>query len=158
MVWHYTGNQGQAERTFRDVLAIDPAYSQARKGLVRALLAGKRYGEVLGLIDGWQHGSADPPDRFYIAARGIALAGSGRAAEARRIADDLLADTKIDGEVDAASVLVALGDATPALALLEQAVQRRSARTLFLRHDPRFDALRGDARFTRLLDGMDFKR
>jgi hypothetical protein len=55
-------------------------------------------------------------------------------------------------------VLVALGDATPALALLEQAVAQRSARTLFLRHDPRFDALRGDARFARLLDGMDFKR
>jgi adenylate cyclase len=159
MVWHYTGNQRQAERTFRDVLAIDPGYSPARKGLARALLASKdRYGEVLGLIDGWQHGSADPPDRFYLAARGIALAGLGRTTEARRLADDLLADTKIDGEVDAASVLVALGDATPALALLEQAVQQRSARTLFLRHDPRFDALRGDARFTRLLDGMDFKR
>lgn len=161
MVWHYLGNQKQAERTFRDVLAIDPGYSPARKGLVRALLAGgskERYGEVLGLLDGWQHGSGDPPDRFYVAARGVALAGVGQTAEARRIADDLLADTKTDGEVDAASVLVALGDATPALALLEQAVQQRSARTLFLRHDPRFDALRSDARFARLLEGMDFKR
>jgi len=158
MVWYYTGNQRQAERTFRDVLAIDPGYSQARKGLVRALLASRRYGEVLGLIDGWQHGSTDPPDRFYVASRGLALAGAGRTADARHVADDLLAETKVEGDVDAASVLVALGDATPALALLEQAVAQRSARTLFLRHDPRFDALRGDARFARLLDGMDFKR
>jgi Tfp pilus assembly protein PilF len=158
MVWHYTGNQRQAERTFRDVLAIDAGYSQARKGLVRTLLAGKQYGQVLGLLDGWQHGSSDPPDRFYLATRGIALAGLGRASDARRVADDLLADAKADGDVDAASVLVAVGDATPAIGLLEQAVQQRSARTLFLRHDPRFDALRGDARFTRLLDGMDFKR
>jgi tRNA A-37 threonylcarbamoyl transferase component Bud32/tetratricopeptide (TPR) repeat protein len=158
MVWYYTGNQRQAERTFRDVLAVDPGYSPARKGLVRALLASKRFGEALGLMDGWQHGSADPPDRFFATARGIALAGSGRTDDARRISDDLLADTKTDADVDAAAVLVALGDATPALTLLEQAIQQRSARTLFLRHDPRFDPLRADARFTRLLDGMDFKR
>jgi hypothetical protein len=44
------------------------------------------------------------------------------------------------------------------MTLLQQAVQLRSARTLFLRHDARFDALRSDPGFMRLLDGMDFKR
>jgi tetratricopeptide (TPR) repeat protein len=158
MVWHYNGNQPQAEATFREVLAIDGGYSPARKGLVRTLLAGKQYAKVLGLLDGWAQGSSDPQDRFYQAARGVALAGGGQVQEARRIADQLLASPKTDGEVDAASVLVALGDTNPALALLEQAVAQRSARTLFLRHDARFDALRADAHFTRLLDGMDFKR
>jgi eukaryotic-like serine/threonine-protein kinase len=158
IVWHYTGNQRQAERTFVEVLALDGRYSQARKGLVRVLLASKQYPKVLGLLDGWAQGSTDPQDRFYVAARGVALAGSGQTAEARRIADDLLGSPKADGEVDAASVLVALGDATPALALLEQAVQQRQSRTLFLRYDARFDALRGNPGFARLLDGMDFKR
>ncbi len=158
MVWHYTGNQGQAEDTFRDVLAVDGGYSQARKGLVRALLAAKQYAKVLGLLDGWAQGSTDPPDRFFLSARGVALAGAGQRDEARRIADDLLASPKADGEVDAASVLVAIGDTTQALTLLQQAVAHRSARTLFLRHDPRFDGLRSDARFARLLDSMDFKR
>jgi adenylate cyclase len=158
LVWHYTGNQRQAERTFLEALAIDGKYSPARKGLVRTLLAGKHYARVLGLLDGWAQGSADPQDRFFLAARGIALAGSGQLQEARRIGDQLLASPKADGEVDAAAVLVALGDVTPALALLEQAVQRRSARTLFLRRDARFDGLRADARFAQLLDSMDFKR
>ncbi len=158
MVWHYTGNQRQAERTFLEVLAIDGKYSQARKGLVRTLLAGKHYARVLGLLDGWAQGSTDPQDRFFLAARGIALAGSGQLQEARRIGDQLLASPKADGEVDVAAVLVALGDMTPALALLEQAVQHRSARTLFLRRDARFDGLRADARFAQLLDSIDFKR
>jgi len=44
------------------------------------------------------------------------------------------------------------------LTLLQQAVQQRSARMLFLRHDARFDALRSNPAFTQLLDSMDFKR
>ena len=110
-------------------------YSQARKGLVRVLLAGKQYAKVLGLLDGWAQGSTDPQDRFFLAARGIALAGTGQPQEARQIADELLSSSKADGEVDAASVLVAVGDGSQALTLLQQAVQLRSARTLFLRHD-----------------------
>jgi serine/threonine-protein kinase len=158
MVWHYTGNQRQAERTFLEVLAVDGKYSQARKGLVRTLLAGKQYAKVLGLLDGWAQGSMDPQDRFFQAARGVALAGSGQLREARQIADDLLASPKADSEVDAASVLVAIGDTGQALTVLQQAVAHRSARTLFLPHDPRFESLRSDARFGRILDDMDFKR
>jgi eukaryotic-like serine/threonine-protein kinase len=158
MIWHYSGNQRQAERTFTEVLGLDGRYSHARKGLIRALLASRQYAKVMGLLDGWQQGTTDPPDRFFESARGVALAGLGQADEARRVADALLAAPKADGEVDAASVLVAVGDGTGALALLEHAVQQRSARTLFLRHDARFEALRLDPRFTRLLDGMDFKR
>jgi hypothetical protein len=125
---------------------------------VRVLLAGKQYAMVLGTLDGWTQGSTDPQDRFFLAARGIALAGTGQVREARDIADQLLSSPKTDGEVDAASVLVALGDSSQALTLLQQAVQQRSARTLFLRHDARFDALRANPGFTQLLDGMDFKR
>src|SRR4029453_7373240 len=110
----------QAERTFVEVLALDGRYSQARKGLVRVLLASKQYPKGLGLLDGWAQGSTDPQDRFYVAARGQALAGSGQTTDARKIADELLASPKADGEVDAAAVLGALGGVTPALGLLEQ--------------------------------------
>jgi len=158
MIWHYAGNQSQARRVFREVLEVDRGLSQARKGLVRTMLAQKEYKETLGLLEGWSHGTSDPPDRFYVSARGIALAGAGRGDEARRAADELLADPKGDGEVDAAAVLVALGDSAQAITLLEAAVHQRSSRTLFLRHDARFDALRGDQRFAQLLDRMDFKR
>ena len=43
--------------------------------------------KVLGLLDGWAQGSTDPQDRFFVAARGVALAGSGQIHEARQIAD-----------------------------------------------------------------------
>ena len=158
MVWHYVGNQVQAELMFREALKLDRAYSPARKGLVRALLAKREYATVVGLLDGWEQGSSDPQDRFYVAARGIALAALGRADEAQRIAEVLVGTPKADGEVDAASVFVALGNVTGAITLLEHAIAQRSSRTLFLRHDARFDALRPDPRFSQLLDRMDFKR
>ncbi len=60
--------------------------------------------------------------------------------------------------MDAASVLVAIGETGQALTLLQQAVAQRSARTLFLLNDARFEGLQSDSRFTRLLDDMDFKR
>jgi Tfp pilus assembly protein PilF len=158
MVWHYAGNQVQAELMFREALKLDRAYSPARKGLVRALLAKREYATVVGLLDGWEQGSSDPQDRFYVAARGIALAALGRADEAQRIADILVGTPKADSEVDAASVFVALGNVKGAITLLEHAIAQRSSRTLFLRHDARFDALRPDPRFSQLLDRMDFKR
>jgi serine/threonine-protein kinase len=158
MVWHYMGNQARAEETFLEVLTIDGKYSQARKGLVRTLLAGKQYARVLGLLDGWAQGSMDPQDRFFVAARGIALAGAGELRAARQIADDLLASPKADSEVDAAAVLVAIGDTGQAITVLRQGVAHRSARTLFLARDPRFESLRADARFTGILDSMDFLR
>ena len=84
MVWYYTGNQRQAERTFLEVLAIDGRYSQARKGLVRVLLAGKQYPKVLGLLDGWAQGL----DRSAGSASSSRPAGSrwrdGAAQQARR--------------------------------------------------------------------------
>ena len=113
---------------------------------------------MLGLLDGWAQGSTDPQDRFSSRRAGSRWRVRGQLQQAREIADELLSGAKADGEVDAASVLVALGDGSQALTLLQQAVQLRSARTLFLRHDARFDPLRSNPGFVQLLDGMDFKR
>src|SRR4029078_13117759 len=108
----------------------------------RVRVAGRQSARVLGRLDGWAQGSTDPQDRFFLAARGIALAGTGQLQQAQQIADELLSGAHADGEVDAASVLVALGEGSQALTLLQQAVQQRSARTLFLRPDARCDPLR----------------
>ena len=159
MVWHYTGNQRQAERTFLDVLAIDgallagaqrPGAHAARRQAVReGAGAPRRLGAGLDRSAGSVLRAPRAASRWP---------ARGSCSEARQIADELLASPKADGEVDAASVLVALGDVTQALTLLEQAVQQRSSRTLFLRHDARFEGCGRTRASCSLLDSMDFKR
>ena len=53
-----------------------------------------------------------------------------------------------------ARVLVALGENDAALDELERAARERSLPVLSLAADPEFDSLRGDERFTALLDAI----
>ena len=74
-----------------------------------------------------------------------------------QIAERLVQEDSADGpSIDAASVFAALGDRDRALDILEQAVDQRAPRVLFLRMDPRFDPLRSQPRFDRLIDRMGF--
>ena len=158
MIWHYARSNDQAERVFREVLTADPAMSSARMGLVRVLLAVGRYDEALEHLAGLQqlvgNGRLTPAQQ---AAFGLAYAGIGRRDDARRIADELAIADSADGpSVDAASVFVALGDVDRALDMLEQAVDARAPKAQFLRLDPRFDALTGQPRFSKLLERLGF--
>jgi hypothetical protein len=53
-----------------------------------------------------------------------------------------------------AAVQVGLGRSDEAFGALERALEMRDGWILFVEHDPRFDALRTDARFARLVAGM----
>jgi hypothetical protein len=55
-----------------------------------------------------------------------------------------------------AFVHLALGDKEQALALLESALAERSPTMVWVQVDPRFDALRTEARFVNLLRQMGF--
>jgi hypothetical protein len=54
----------------------------------------------------------------------------------------------------AAHMQLALGEREKAFALLEMAFERHSPGMVWLKVDPRFDSVRGDARFQRLLRRM----
>ena len=86
-----------------------------------------------------------------------AYALAGLRADALRELD--AARTKPDSKVypyDVALVLSALGQQQDALAALEEAYAQRDATLVNLKHDPRFDAIRSDPRFGRLLALMRF--
>jgi hypothetical protein len=57
-----------------------------------------------------------------------------------------------------AFVHLALGDKESALALLEAALTERSPTLVWVQVDPRFDALRSDARFASVLRQMGFEQ
>jgi TolB-like protein/DNA-binding winged helix-turn-helix (wHTH) protein/tetratricopeptide (TPR) repeat protein len=59
--------------------------------------------------------------------------------------------------VNFATAYVSLGDKETALNWLERGLEERATEMLFLKTDPRFDPLRSDARFQRLLERMNFQ-
>jgi len=58
--------------------------------------------------------------------------------------------------VNFATVYVGLGDREKALNWLEKGLEERAIEMLFLKTDARFDPLRSEPRFQRLLERMNF--
>ena len=54
-------------------------------------------------------------------------------------------------------VHLALGDRDQAIEYLAKSLEEREPMTLFMKHDPEFDPLRGDPRFQKLLAKLDQK-
>ncbi len=96
-----------------------------------------------------------------IAELGRIHALAGRTVEARAALQELDALAARGTRVslgDLAALYLALGDRDRAYDRLAEAVRRRESSLLWLHVDPRFVALRGDARFRALLAGTPLAR
>jgi hypothetical protein len=89
------------------------------------------------------------PSTPSVVTRARILARGGRMKEARR----LLADVPQGSQ--RAAVLPALGDHDAAFTSLSHGLDRREAGVLFLKSDPNFDGLHGDARWAAVLRRMN---
>ena len=78
---------------------------------------------------------------------------AGRTDQASKLIGELqeLSRRRYVASFDLATAFVGSGDKQAALALLLAAVEERSPRLLFIKVDPRFDVLRGDARFQKVV-------
>ena len=92
---------------------------------------------------------------LYRAGLGYSLARAGRTDEARRILDEL-GDDPLAAAFDIALVHLALGQREDAVDWLERAYDSRDSQVIYINMDPRFDPLREDARFIRLLEKFDY--
>ena len=111
----------------------------------------KRYPEAVAELERARALSGDLP--YLLGALGHAYAMAGRGDDARRLLRTL------EGNPDAApslaaSIYTGLGDRTRALDRLEKAFDQRDPYLPFLRVNPVWDPLRGEARFQRLLDRL----
>lgn len=178
--WLYLGDalvaQGRAEEAvpaYRTALAADTLDEQVALEATFGVVNARRTGEALALIrrwrprrpssEVWDHLEgialleaggcrAAPPARPLTV---IALACAGRAAEARALADSLVAQSA-RGDVyvrpDFLSMdFAALGDRDAALHWLEQAIDARNPFPIFARVSALYDFVRDDPRFVALL-------
>jgi TolB-like protein/Tfp pilus assembly protein PilF len=91
--------------------------------------------------------------QLLVAAEGYTNARLGRRAEARKAIDELKAraSNAYTAPLLLARVDAALGEKDAAMALLQKVYDDRSESVVWLKVDPTFDSLRGDARFKALM-------
>jgi tetratricopeptide (TPR) repeat protein len=94
-----------------------------------------------------------------LGALGHAYALAGKSDEARKILDELLAlaQQKYVSSYDVALVYAGLGEKEQALEWLEKAYGEQNGWLSFLNVEPRFDALRPDAKFQELIQKVGLK-
>ena len=156
MLWHYARSDDQAERIYRGVLEADPSFMPARLGLIRTYLQTRRYDIALRELERNRSDARGELSTGQQALMALAYIGLGRHAEAAKIAESLVLQEGDLPSVDAASVFLALGQRDRALEIIERAVDLKSPKVLFLRLDPRFDALLNESRYRGLLQRMGF--
>lgn len=120
--------------------------------------AGK--GEYREAIREYEQASAlDRDNPGYLGALGHAYAAAGDTEQARRLLDRLLQepDGGFRSPVLVARIYLGLGDRDKVFEYLEKGFQRRDQFMLWLKVDPRMDPIRGDPRYSALLERMKLK-
>lgn len=149
--YYYARRHAEAAVAFGRALEMDPGAFVARVGLGLARFGQGRTMEALAEIERSAQDSGH--NRWVQASLAHVWAKSGQAARARQT----LARFEEEGGnryVPAfypAVVLAGLGDNDAALAFLEKSFAERSGWMVFLKVEPFFDSLRGDARFDELM-------
>jgi len=151
--YFYARRYDKAVAQHRETLGLAPDFGPAHLYLGAALERAGHFQEALAEIGRARSLVGD--SAYGLAALGFTAARAGDPGRARAALRELIALQEVGRAqaADVALVAVGLGEREDALAWLQKAFERRDALNN-LGVDPRFDALRGDARFSRLLRAL----
>jgi DNA-binding winged helix-turn-helix (wHTH) protein/TolB-like protein/Tfp pilus assembly protein PilF len=138
----------------QNALEIAPNDWLAHLNLGKIYVQQKKYGEAIAEFQRAQKFSGSNTET--IAVMGHTLAVSGKKGEAARVLDKLksMSKQRYVPPYNIAIVYVGLGEKEQALAWLEKAYEDRDVRLVFLKVEPKWDALRADERFMDLIRRM----
>ena len=148
---YYNRRYDPAVKQLSTVLEMRSDFPPAHLWLGRTYQELKKYSEALEEYRQVSDKLGDWP--VAVAARGYVNAVSGRTAEARNDLANLgkQSETRFVTAYGVALIHAGLGEKDLAFAWLDKAVAERSHWLVWLRLDPRWDAIRADARFEQLL-------
>ncbi len=150
--YFFARNYDKAVEQYRNVAELDPNFVPAHLALGQAYEQKRMFPEAVWQLERAVDLSGGSP--VYLASLAHAYGISGRTGDALRLVDDLkkLAKRRYVSSFDMAVAYLGLRDKDRMFASLETAFQERSPRLLFLRVEPRFDAVRSDTRFGEITD------
>jgi TolB-like protein/DNA-binding winged helix-turn-helix (wHTH) protein/Tfp pilus assembly protein PilF len=141
----------KAIEQYRNAVEMDPSFVPAH------LVLGQAYEQKGMLLEAnaelERAVSLSGGSPVYVASLAHARGLAGRRTEAMKLLDDLkeMATGRFVSAYDLALAHLGAGETDNALALLGQAVEERAPRVAFLGVEPRFDGLRSDVRFKKLM-------
>jgi tetratricopeptide (TPR) repeat protein len=148
---YLAGQNDAAAKQLRAAIAIDPDFWWAREFLGRVYARDGRFSDAIGELQRAQQMSTNPELESVL---GRVYADAGDRAGATKVLDHLRERTRYEFISPAyiATILVGLGQTDEAFEALERAVEQRSWYVTLWKLDPDLDPLRGDPRFTALLE------
>jgi Flp pilus assembly protein TadD len=153
--YYHARQYDQAIAQYRRALEIDPSFDIAQQFLGKAYAQKGLYREAVDELRKIGSPYSEPPSVL-----GFVYAVSGRPSEARRVLEQLQEMRKHQyvPPWSLVRVYTGLGDNDQAFEWLEQSVQERDERLVWLEVDPMLDNLRSDARFDQFLRRLKFPR
>ena len=152
--YQWRGDHESAIREYRAILAIDPAFHNARRWVVTALIDANRSADALAVLD-------SVPLDFVggdTSLRAEALAQLGRSGEAMAELDVVRRSGPGSTPFRAARALAFMGRMDDAFQVLRSALDRRNYEVLQLPFVPASHPLRADPRFDGVLAGIGLLR
>ncbi|MGC2659524.1 MAG: hypothetical protein WA324_16325 [Bryobacteraceae bacterium] len=142
----------QAIEQCKRTIELEPTFQSSYWALALSYGGLGRYNEATAALEYALRDSTAPPPRL-LGALGYAYARAGRHAEATKTLDHMsdLSQTRYVSPFDFALIHLGFGNNDLAFDWLDRACKARCYELVFLTVDPRFDALRSDVRFSRLL-------
>jgi TolB-like protein len=149
---HFARHYDEAINHYRKALEIDPHFVWAHMYMAQTLVQMGHISEALVEFERTIHLSGGSSAVKAMKAYAHAISGDGPSA--LQIVNDV---TTKRGQhcvpsYDVAAVYAALGDSTKTLSWLNRACSERNMKLFTLAQDPRFDAMRQDSEFKKLLD------
>jgi tetratricopeptide (TPR) repeat protein len=155
--YSFVGQHDRAIEHIRSTIDLDPSMIAAQSLFAVLLSRAGRFDEAVAEAERCLR--IPNSGLWGKSALGIVYATGGRTEEARRIAEELEAEPSLSTlSSGLARIYAALGDRDQALRCLEEAYQARSSNLAFVCQLPELQGLRGDARFTDLLNRMGLPR
>lgn len=152
----YAGRDAEATEQANKTLEIEPNFWIAHIMLTRIYIRQNRFDEAVAAARKAFEFSGGNSEALSL--EGYALAKSGRTVEARATLEKLKSTThqKYVPAYNIALIENALGNREEALNQLEKALKDHDARMILLKVEPKWDNLRNEPRFNKLMRQMNF--
>jgi Tfp pilus assembly protein PilF len=139
-----------------EIVELDPQFMPGHALLANAFVYVRRYRDAE--VEFQKALELSNNSASLLAGLGMTYALEGKAAEARGILAEMKTRSgqSYVSPVGAADIYLGLGEREQAFAMLQQAMQVRSADLMFLANAPEFDSLHGDPRFTAMVSKIGF--
>lgn len=153
-VLYWDRDYDRAIDRFREVLTLEPQFSNAHTRLGVAYLAKGDLGDAVREFETAR--KLTDTDEYLDGLLGYAEGRSGKTVEARKVLEDLIrkSHTQYVPAFCIALVYIGLGDHDRALDWLEKAYEDRSTYMVYAKTDALLDPIRSDRRFVDLIENM----